>query len=208
MKAGRCSISEETSGVECRIAQSDTRTSKSIRIAVLCQFLIVAACLPSLALFSNVPSQAEEAFQAIFEGVPLNDSLELQYVEDPEAPPWSNVVRFVLTNTSEESVAFGPDYGARVFVLTEDGKGWREVRNTMGYVGDGEILEPRQGPTSNWGTIVVAAPEDEVFARRSVVRIAVFGRIVEDGQVTDKVVGAYATLEIEPARRKVRQIDP
>lgn len=208
MKAGKRRISQESSGVDSRIARSAAWSSRTIRIVVLCQFLIVAACLPSLALLSNVPSQAEDAFQAIFEGVPLNDSLELQYVEDPEAPPWSNVVSFVLTNTSDESVAFGPDYGARVFVLTEDGKAWREVRNTMGYLGDGEILEPRQGPTSNWGTIIVVAPEDEVFAKRSVVRIAVFGRIVENGQVTDKVVGAYATLEIDPSRGKIRQIDP
>ncbi len=177
---------------------------RRILLITACFALLLAGCLGSF-LGDAVPEEAEQAFQLQSPIHEKNSQLELEVVE--ERPQGSRIIDLLLMNRSDVSIAFPPGYGARIFVLDAQGNSWREIPNGATYHGHGDILEPKQSGLSNWVALVSIAPSQEQLQGASILRVTIQGKVIRNGQVTEEVIGTYATLEIDPATGKVRQID-
>lgn len=94
-----------------------------------------------------------------------------------------------------DQIAFGYDYGARIFKL-EDQK-WIEIPNLMEYPTGYEIIEQSKGDPFKQGSVVVFPDLSDIKADVTL-RIILIGNIYRDGQITDEQTAGYIDVRLIP----------
>jgi hypothetical protein len=106
-----------------------------------------------------------------------------------------DVIGLNVEGTSEDQIAFPPDYGARMFVY-QNGQ-WKEIANFMTYPEGLIILSPRKGNVFNDGTADLAP----IFTNTTnpvTLRIILVGSIYRDGKVTAEKTAGYIDVNLTP----------
>jgi hypothetical protein len=165
------------------------KVSKSILICMLT--IIVSSC--GSATDSEEPPL-----------IPTPDiGIEVQanrYLEVTAPDGWNSFksnesISLMIRNISKQEIAAGPDFGAKIFLRTDDR--WIEVKNKTVYLNDGFILEPDE----NFDPLKIAAifvlPDLPNYSTTAYIRIYVVGNLSENGKETKKVA-SYIDLELKP----------
>ncbi len=178
----------------------DSPIPKSLRMCalatlVLFLLLFLASC-GSAGDVSKVSQDMDQKFRDMISIDDLNESLELVLPEGTQVSI-DDIITLLLFNRSNKQIAFERDHGVRAFVPTDGGE-WRELPNRMRYLGNGEILEPETGTFSNYVTLIGLQPEFPPIEPPVILRIFVSGQVLDKGQPTAELAGAYIDLEIPP----------
>jgi hypothetical protein len=123
-----------------------------------------------------------------------------KYLEITAPKGWNSfktddLISLEIRNISKNQIIADPDFGARIFVLT-DGE-WIEVENKIVYKNDPFTLDP----TENYDPMKTAStgvrPELLDYSIRSEVRIFIVGTLIENGKESKKVA-SYIDLTLNP----------
>lgn len=107
----------------------------------------------------------------------------------------NHVVGINVDVITTDKIAFGYDYGARIFKL-EDGK-WIEIPNLEKYPKGYFILMPSQGdPLKQQAASVFPFLSNNKKA--VTLRIILIGNIYRDGQITDEQTAGYIDVRLTP----------
>ncbi len=130
-------------------------------------------------------------------GIDVQDG---KYLEVTAPNGWNSFmtddsISLEIRNISKNQITADPDFGARIFVLT-DGK-WIEVENKIVYKNDPFTLDPTENydPMKTAATIV--EPELFDYSIKSEVRIFIVGTLIENGKESKKVA-SYIDITLNP----------
>jgi len=130
-------------------------------------------------------------------GIPIQSE---KYLEVTAPNGWnsfktSEPISLEIRNISNNQITSGPDFGARIFVRTDDG--WIEVKNKEGYEYELLTLDPSENydPLKTAATFVL--PDLPDYSVRSYIRIFVVGTLIDNGKES-KMVASYIDLELNP----------
>ncbi|MFT3894865.1 MAG: hypothetical protein QM730_24815 [Anaerolineales bacterium] len=107
----------------------------------------------------------------------------------------SEPISLEIQNISDKRISSGPDFGARIFVLTENG--WVEVKNKVVYQKDGFILNPNENYVPERIAAIFVQPDLLDYSVPTQLRIYVIGNLLEDGKVV-KEIASYVDIELNP----------
>lgn len=131
-------------------------------------------------------------------GIPIgefNTRIRLMVPEGWNTYKINEVVGINVDNFSTDKIAFGYDYGARIFKL-EDQK-WIEIPNLEKYPEGYFILMPSQGnPLKQGAASVFPVLNDSKEA--VTLRIVLIGNIYRDDQITDEQTAGYIDVRLTP----------
>jgi len=100
-----------------------------------------------------------------------------------------DTVTLDVQNISENRITAAPDFGARIFIRTDNG--WVEVKNKMGYKNKPFSVDPRKLAA----TMVI--PELPDYSVPYDIRIFLVGELIENGKEARKV-GSYIDIKLGP----------
>lgn len=140
--------------------------------------------------------------------VPINDmntSMTMEYSSDytTNGLKIDSMIVLSVENQSQEAIILPHDNGTRLFVYSEEKANWAEVQNRVTYATSVETLLAPHGifdPATNaiWTNIVYIIPDVPNEGKPVFVRVVVVGHIYQNGSATDKQVGAYTDIELQP----------
>jgi len=102
-----------------------------------------------------------------------------------------DVVSLDVQNISGNLIKAAPDFGARIFILTD--KGWVEVKNEMIYKNNPFSLDPLKMA----GEMAMVSPELPDYSVPYDIRIFIVGDLIENGKEVRRV-GSYIDLKLSP----------
>lgn len=106
----------------------------------------------------------------------------------------NEAVTLEIRNISKNQITSGLDFGARIFVRTD--QGWIEVKNKEGYEEQLLTLDPSgNDPLKTAATSVL--PDLPDYSVPTYIRIYVFGNLMENGKESKKVA-SYVDLILNP----------
>ena len=103
-----------------------------------------------------------------------------------------------LKNNSNKLIKFPSDYGLKMYTYTEEGGVWIEIKNMIEYypIGNRQV-SPKGGDYLGY-ILISAFPTLPVTSNPTDLRIVITGTIYQDGTPTNKQVGAYLDITIQP----------
>ncbi len=147
-------------------------------------------------------SKKDEDFMKIIGMQNFNSEIVLSTVregtKEEEELKIGSVIFIAITNRSREVILFPKDYGIRIFSYAEDTNKWVEIRNLADYTPDQVFKLPPKDKKHTGGTGIGLWPEFPESKQAVNVRVAVIGKITKDGTPTEKKVGAFIDVTLEP----------
>jgi len=160
--------------------------------------LVLTGC----GLFTSPSAQsADSAWQSVAQGMGVqdwNESLEVSLPDPVGDPLVGETVHILIMNRSDRLIEFPLGYGAKALLYSQEEHSWIELTNEMDYVGEEDVLEPRESPASNWVAQVSVRPAVPSVKEETILRLLVIGNVVSTGPSTEERVGAYIDLNISP----------
>ena len=167
------------------------------------KFIIVLSVLISLVACSNKASkQKEDSFSKLLP-IPLgdmNDEIKLSLPGLERGfykPKIGEFITLVLNNQSNKIIVFAADYGLEMYMLNEN-QTWIEVKNLEKYSPEENKQVSPLGEGSLSQLLVSALPALDKTSNPIDLRVLVIGTIYKDGIPTDKQVGAYTDITLQP----------
>jgi hypothetical protein len=168
------------------------------------KIIIVLSLLISLAACSNKESkQKEDSFTKLLP-IPMgdmNDEIKLSLPGLERGfykPKIGEFITLVLNNQSNKIIVFPPDYGLKMYLYNNEEQTWIEVKNLEKY----STEENKQVSPIDEGSLsqilVSALPSLDTTSDPIDMRVMVIGTIFKDGISTDKQVGAYTDITLQP----------
>lgn len=124
-----------------------------------------------------------------------------KYLEVTAPDGWNSFkvnksVSLLIRNISNTQIVSEPDFGAKIFVRTEDK--WIEVSNKTVYLNESPFtLEPNKNFDFSKTVSFVVFPDLPNNSSAANIRIFVFGTLSEDGKESEKVA-SYIDLTLNP----------
>ena len=163
--------------------------------AFVASFLIIIWLFMGAGCLSTNPR--DEAFFELIPPIEVNNGLQLELAEIPSNSQSEDVIALLLMNRTDISISFAPGFGSQLYAYIESTQNWTEIRNLVDYRGGEEILEPRTADlSSNWAALVLVSPELVGIGQPAFLRILVVGRALENGNPSERRIGAYVEIEI------------
>jgi hypothetical protein len=128
-------------------------------------------------------------------GVPaseINTRLNLSAPAGLNTQKVGDIISIIVKVTSEDQVAFAKDFGARMFVNSN--QKWIEVQNFMGYQDTKTLLSRKDGEFGE-ADLSPVLPDP---LKATTVRIFLVGNIFRDGKVTDQKTAGYIDINLTP----------
>lgn len=168
------------------------QTPRLIMLICFC-FVLSAGCgSPQI---SPTMSPQDASFQSVI-SIQLSSDLVLSPEED-KTIRIHDTKNIYLKNLSSECVIFPSDHGVSIWFY-KNGQ-WVGVKDLMVILDPHDIiLKPKGEMFSERGFLIF--PDYEVLAseKPSSIRIAIAGRLCENGSPTDTIVGNYIDLQVVP----------
>lgn len=186
------------------------RMKRWIAITGLC--LILAACAgqkwaasPTLALPTVTPWPAETLdvaqSDAFVTAVPVGDMNTAMTLELTTAQPGDlkvgSVVELCVENQTDQAIWFPVDYGNRLLTYSAQDRSWMEVGNRVTYHVYKDVILDAKGGDFDRHTIAVW-PDISNTGKPIDIRVVVIGKIYNGGALTDRQVGAYVDVTLQP----------
>ncbi len=168
------------------------------------KFIIVLSLLISLAACSNKASkQKEDSFTKLLP-IPtgdMNDEIKLSLPGLERGfykPKIGEFITLVLNNQSNKTIVFPADYGLKMYLYNNEKQTWIEVKNLEKYSTEEykQVSPIDEGSLSQ--ILVSALPSLDKTSDPIDMRVMVIGTIYKDGTPTDKQVGAYTDITLQP----------
>jgi|RhiMetdeSRZDD1v2_1073273.scaffolds.fasta_scaffold49361_1 hypothetical protein len=162
---------------------------KSIVISIIT--IVLSSCSSAI----NLAEQPSIATPAIGTYIQIGKYLEVTAPNGWNSFKTDDSISLEVRNISDGQITFGPDFGARIFVLTDES--WVEVKNKITYKNDPLILDPSENydPLKTGATIV--QPELSDYSVPYDIRIFLIGDLIENGKAERKV-SSYIDLKLSP----------
>ncbi len=144
-------------------------------------------------------SEKEIAFSKLFPEVSFNEEIRQIVVRNEINQKIGPFIYLRLENLSSSTIVFSTeDFGIKIFTYSNEQNRWQELRNDITYITETvPTLKPKnQGPLRFMG--VTLSPVIEGTGQETSVRIVVIGTVFENDIATDRLVGAYTDLTLEP----------
>ena len=168
------------------------------------KFIIVLSLLISLAACSNKASkQKENLFTKLLpiSTGDMNDEIKLSLPGLERGfykPKIGEFITLVLNNQSNKTIVFPADYGLKMYLYNDEDQEWIEVKNLEKYSPEEnkQVSPIDEGSLSQ--LLVSALPGLDKTSNPIDLRVMVIGTIYKDGTPTDKQVGAYTDITLQP----------
>jgi len=165
------------------------KLNKSILVSIV--IIVLSSCSCAI----NLAEQPSIATPAIGKDIQIGKYLEVTAPKGWNSFKTDDSISLEVRNVSEGQITFGPDFGARIFVLSD--QGWTEVKNKITYKNDPVTL----GPTENYDPLKTGAtivqPELLDSSVPYDIRIFLVGDLIENGKESSKV-SSYIDLKLNP----------
>lgn len=168
------------------------------------KFIIVLSLLISLAACSNkVSKQKEDAFLKLIP-IPMGDMNDEVKLSLPGLergfykPKIGEFITLELNNQSNKVIVFPADYGLKMYLYNNEDQTWIIVKNLEKYSPEENKQISPLGEGSLSQLLVSALPGLDKTLNPIDMRVVVIGTIYKDGTPTDKQVGAYTDITIQP----------
>ena len=162
---------------------------KSIIISIV--IIVLSSCGPA----TSIAKQSSVPMPDIGAEIQQGKYLEVMAPDGWNTFKTNKIISLAIRNVSESPISSGPDFGARIFIRTDEK--WLEVQNKIIYENDPFTLEP----SDNWNTETTASigvrPVLSDYSVPYDIRIFVIGDLVESGQESKKVA-SYIDLRLNP----------
>jgi hypothetical protein len=171
---------------------------KIIRLVIFLLLII------SLAACSNkAKQQKEDSFTKLLP-IPtgdMNDEIKLSLPGLERGfykPKIGEFITLVLNNQSNKIIVFPADYGLKMYLYNYEEQTWIEVKNLEKYSTEenNQVSPINEGSLSQ--ILVSALPSLDTTSDPIDMRVMVIGTIYKDGIPTDKQVGAYMDITLQP----------
>jgi hypothetical protein len=165
---------------------------------LLASVSVVVGCSP---LFGSFERPADSAWQSVADGLGVQDwngALEVALPDPVGDPRAGGALHLLVMNRSNTPIWFPLGYGTRAFRYDGDEGAWIELANEIEYLGEEDVLEPRESPSSNWAAAASIRPSVPQIKEEMILRLIAVGRVVEGGSVSAKSVGGYVDLHLPP----------
>ena len=153
--------------------------------------IVLASCSSAI----NLAEQPSIATPVIGKDIQIGKYLEVTAPNGWNSFKTDDSISLEIRNISEGQISFGPDFGARIFVLSD--QSWLEVKNKITYKNYPLTLDPTENydPMKTGATIV--QPELPDYTVPYDIRIFLVGDLIENGKEARKV-SSYIDIKLVP----------
>ena len=160
------------------------------KVLVYLLFIVLASCAPK----PNDSSTSQISMPDI--GIPVSENGKFILLETPEGwNSFSQAEPIVLRvkNVSDEALKFQPDFGARMFILRDNG--WVELEDTINdTLMDSLVLEPNHNNDPFNSEALPLFPKLENYKGDVTVRVIVVGQVVSSDEMQQRTAFIDVTL--------------
>jgi hypothetical protein len=107
-------------------------------------------------------------------------------------------ITFEIDNHSTDLIKFPSNYGIQMFQYDAIGENWIEIKNISQYIPEGSRQVSPKGDDSLGYIITGAFPDLPLNSNPVDIRIVVIGTIYQNDIATNKLVGAYLDVTVQP----------
>lgn len=174
------------------------KNNKIIRL-----FILLSLLISMVACSNKANRQKEDSFSKLLpiSMSDMNDDIKLSLPGLGGGIDRLNIDEFItleLNNQTNEVVVFPADYGLKMYLYNYEDEKWIKVKNLAEYNPEGN---PQVFPIgdSNLSKILISAlPGLDTISDPIDLRVVVIGTIYHEGIPTDKQVGAYIDITLQP----------
>jgi hypothetical protein len=142
------------------------------------------------------------AFEDIFSDVEWNEQLKMEIIKELSSMKLGDLICFSIYNESSKIILFPDDLGVASYEYNPRQQEWVLLPNKLRYIGN---LNPYIYPNSmtnfkenrNSDAYIEIKPDINGEEARTI-RVIVIGNVVKNGAPTDRKVGAYLDVTLEP----------
>lgn len=113
-------------------------------------------------------------------------------------PKIGEFITLILNNPSNKIIVFPADYGLNMYLYNNEDQTWIQVKNLEKYSQEENKQVSPIGESSLNQILVSALPGLDTTSAPIDLRVVVIGTIYKDGIPTDKQVGAYTDITLQP----------
>jgi hypothetical protein len=175
-----------------------------MKIIKVHQFIVLPLLLVSLMVFSGCINKSKENSFANLMPIPINNmnheiTLSLPIMEKGVYfPKLGDTLTLALYNNSKDLVKFPSDFGIRIYQYNNNDGDWTEIKNLGNYIPEGNRQVSPKGDNSFGQILISAFPDLPLTSDPIEIRVCVIGTIYHDGLSTNKLVGAYIDITLQP----------
>lgn len=162
---------------------------KAKSLALLILFLFLASC--------STPSETLEkdlSFIDLYPKVSLNQNLKLRPLKVSKSPNIEDEAFLVIENKSAGSYQFPADYNVAIWEYQQKDKNWKRIVYRTEYLPDEPII--LSNDPDFMAVVPISLQGLETDAR--VVRVAVYGNLIDNGSLANEMEGAFIDITLEP----------
>ena len=159
--------------------------------------------LSLISCLGNKQSIREAAFARItpMQIEEMNDEMTLSIPKlnnEIQTPRFGELIALEVKNNSKDLIIFPSDYGLQMYTYDENKEMWTEIMNITEYYPVGNRQVSPKGEETLGRILITVRPDLPSTSNNTDLRIIIIGTIYHDGVSTDKRVGAYADITVQP----------
>jgi hypothetical protein len=171
------------------------KISQIILLPILILYMVICS--------SCVNRKKENSFTKIIP-VPIQNmnheiTLSLPIIDNNAiVPKLGKSITFQIDNHSKDLIKFPSNYGIKIFRYDAIGENWIEIENITKYIPEGNRQVSPKGVDSLGYIITGAFPDLPLNSNPVDIRIVVIGTIYQNDIATNKIIGAYLDVTVQP----------
>jgi hypothetical protein len=131
----------------------------------------------------------------------MNDEITLTLPNLPNevyVPRLGDFIELAVNNRFNEVVVFPSDYGVGMYLYNSEDEQWAKIKNLANYYPTGNRQVSPKGDNTLGQILISAIPDLPITSNPVELRVVVIGTVYHDGVRTNKQVGAYIDITLQP----------